>query len=124
VDELPTNTQLALERTRFAYERTLMAWVRTALSLISFGFTIYKFFELQGKPGEAATQGPFGVRAFALLMIGIGLTALLLATFEHQRNVAAMRKQYGNVPFSLAAFVALLVGGLGVVGLVSVLLNV
>ena len=27
-----------------ALDRTLMAWVRTATSLISFGFTIYKFF--------------------------------------------------------------------------------
>ncbi len=38
-------TSLALDRTRLAHERTLMAWVRTAVSLISFGFTIYKFFQ-------------------------------------------------------------------------------
>src|SRR5262245_35131876 len=101
-----------------------MAWVRTALSLISSGFTIDKFFELQGKPCEAANHGVLGARTFALLMIGIGLTALLLATLEHQRYVATIRKRYGKVPFSLAAFVALLVGGLGVVGFVSVLLNV
>jgi uncharacterized membrane protein YidH (DUF202 family) len=38
-----SNTDLAFERTMLAYERTLMAWVRTAISLISFGFTLYKF---------------------------------------------------------------------------------
>src|SRR6187200_3305719 len=38
-------TALALDRTRLAHERTLMAWIRTAMSLISFGFTIYKFFQ-------------------------------------------------------------------------------
>ena len=42
---MDTGTKLAVDRTRLAYERTLMAWVRTATSLISFGFTIYKFFE-------------------------------------------------------------------------------
>ena len=39
-----TNTILA-DRTRLAYERTMMAWVRMGTSLISFGFTIYKFFQ-------------------------------------------------------------------------------
>src|SRR6185295_20233331 len=38
---------LAVERTRLAHERTLIAWVRTALSMISFGFTVYKFFQLE-----------------------------------------------------------------------------
>jgi putative membrane protein len=42
---LPDATQLAVERTTLAHERTLMAWVRTSVSLISFGFTIYKFFQ-------------------------------------------------------------------------------
>ena len=47
-DEIKTtlsNTDLAFERTVLAHERTLMAWVRTAVSMISFGFTIYKFFQ-------------------------------------------------------------------------------
>ncbi len=46
-DEIDTGTRLAVDRTRLAHERTLMAWVRTATSLISFGFTIYKFFEFE-----------------------------------------------------------------------------
>lgn len=32
-------------RTIMAADRTLMAWVRTSLSMLSFGFTIYKFLE-------------------------------------------------------------------------------
>jgi Domain of unknown function (DUF202) len=44
---IDAGTRLAVERTRLAYERTLMAWVRTATALISFGFTIYKFFEFE-----------------------------------------------------------------------------
>src|SRR4030095_3428050 len=40
-----TRTDLSFQRTALSYERTLMSWVRTAVSMISFGFTIYKFFE-------------------------------------------------------------------------------
>src|SRR4030095_4895232 len=39
-----SSQSLAVQRTFLAHERTLMAWVRTSASLISFGFTIYKFF--------------------------------------------------------------------------------
>ena len=43
VNQVPGSTELAFERTMLAHERTLMAWIRTAISMISFGFTIYKF---------------------------------------------------------------------------------
>ncbi len=121
--ELPLNSRLAVDRTRLAYERTLMAWVRTATSLISFGFTIYKFFQYMREASAAPREGLVGPRGFALLMIGIGLTALLLATVEHRRNMALLRKEYGPMPYSLAAVVALLIGLLGVFGLMSVVLR-
>ena len=54
---LDTSTKLAVERTRLAHERTLMAWVRTATSLISFGFTVYKFFDYLRESQGAATTG-------------------------------------------------------------------
>ena len=47
-------TTLALERTRIAYERTMMAWIRTATSLITFGFSVYKFFEIEMKTGQTS----------------------------------------------------------------------
>ncbi|MDH5246777.1 MAG: DUF202 domain-containing protein, partial [Betaproteobacteria bacterium] len=46
---LDRNTALAVERTRVAYERTMMAWIRTATALITFGFSVYKFFEFEMK---------------------------------------------------------------------------
>jgi putative membrane protein len=119
-DELPLSNRFALERTRLAYERTLMAWVRTATSLISFGFTIYKFFQYLREGRTGAVDGAFGPRAFALLMIAIGLTALLLATVDHRRHMAQLRAEYGSVPYSLAAVVALFIGILGAVGLIAV----
>ena len=57
------------------------------------------------------------------LMIGIGLTALVLATVEHRQSMSALRTEYGTVPYSLATVVASLIAILGVAGLMSVLLH-
>lgn len=120
--DLPAATKLAVDRTRLAHERTLMAWVRTATSLISFGFTIYKFFQYLRERGEGdAVETLIGPRGFALLMIGIGLTALVLATMEHRRNMRGLRTEYGHlVPYSLATVIAGLIGLLGILGLLAV----
>jgi putative membrane protein len=121
--DLPAATKLAVDRTRLAYERTLMAWTRTATSLISFGFTIYKFFQYLRDERPAAATGVLGPRGFALMMIAIGLTALAFATVEHRKSMNMLRAEYGAVPYSLAAVVAGLIAMLGVAGLLTVLLH-
>ena len=40
-----------------------MAWVRTAASLISFGFTIYKFFQFELKSAVEFRRSVSSVRA-------------------------------------------------------------
>jgi putative membrane protein len=99
-----------------------MAWTRTATSLISFGFTVYKFFEYERKE-ESAAPGGLRPRWFALLMIVIGLVALVLATIEHHRALATMKAEYGHQPVSLALIVAGLIAVLGIVGLVAVIFH-
>jgi putative membrane protein len=122
--ELSAATEMALDRTRLAYERTLMAWVRTATSLISFGFSLHKFFQyLRESQSTPPVHHAFGPREFALTMIGIGLTVLLVATLEHRRDLQALRAKYGPVPYSLASLLAILISGLGIVGFVVVLLR-
>jgi putative membrane protein len=122
IDNLPDATKLAVERTRLAHDRTLMAWVRTATSLISFGFTMYKFFQYLREGQGAVRSGVIGPREFALLMIGIGVTALLLATIGHRRSMQALRAQFGSlIPFSQSAVLAMLVGVLGLVFFAAVL---
>jgi putative membrane protein len=120
---LDVGTRLAVDRTRLAHERTLMAWVRTATSLISFGFTIYKFFqfELKGQPAHAETL--IGARGFALIMIATGLVALALSTVEHRQNLRAMRREFGEIPTSTAAIVAGLVSLLGILAILAVLFH-
>ena len=121
----PSSNQLAMERTILAHERTLMGWVRTATSLITFGFTIYKFFQLElaAQPLRHPFQDGIGPRQFALLMISIGLFSLMIATIQYQVYRRGLRRWYPgrHPPLSLVGVVAALVSLLGLVALVAVL---
>ena len=119
---LDTATLLAFERTRIAYERTMMAWIRTATSLITFGFSVYKFFEIemQTAPPIAMLLGP---RGFGLALIGIGLLSLVLGTVEHARDLRALRTRYPDMPRSMSKLVSIVVGALGLFALTAVLAN-
>lgn len=116
--------QLSLDRTRLAYERTLLAWVRTATGLITFGFSIYKFFQIH----QEATGGPvverlIGPREFAIVAILLGLAALVLATIEHNANLRALRASKGRLPVSLAGVFGALISLFGLFGLVLAILR-
>jgi putative membrane protein len=126
VDSKPmdSNTVLAFERTRVAYERTMMAWIRTATSLITFGFSVYKFFELEMRGNLPARSMLVGPRGFGLALIGIGLLSLLFGTMDHARDLRALRQQCpGMTTSSKANLVALVVGGFGVMAMLAAFLN-
>ena len=65
--ELKLNDILALDRNKLAAERTLMAWVRTALSMISFGFTIYKFLQVIDEQSTVPVLRPNAPRNVGLV---------------------------------------------------------
>ena len=106
--ELDISTRLALDRTRAAYERTMMSWTRTATSLITFGFTIYKFFQIE-RPPDGERHYLIGPRGFAMALVSIGLFSLLLATLENRANIRALGTQYEGKQRSLAVIVAALI---------------
>jgi len=112
------STVLATDRTRLAHDRTLMAWVRTSTSLISFGFTIYKFFQYLKEQNAVRNDRIFGPREYALLMISVGVVALVFATLQHRRDMKALRALHPEVPFSL---VTVLAGFMSVIGVVTLL---
>jgi putative membrane protein len=64
-----------------------MPWVRTATLLISFGFTIYKAFEYLRQRQPDVAHGVLGPRNSALVLIGLGIGALVLATVQHRGGV-------------------------------------
>jgi putative membrane protein len=113
---LDLSTKLAFDRTWVAYERTMLAWVRTATSLITFGFSVYKFFQIVREEGQR-TNYLIGARQFGLLLVSIGLASLLLATIEYRQNIRSLGAQYDGRPRSLAVIVAGLISILGVVAL-------
>lgn len=97
-----------------------MAWTRTATSLISFGFTIYKFLDTEHAERPSRSFLIFRPRGVGMLMILIGLVALLLATIEHHRSMKDLRATYGNIPRSISAVVAGLIAVLGMISLIAV----
>lgn len=108
------STSLAIERTQLANERTLMAWIRTSTSLISFGFTIYKFFQYLVTEGMV-TKVPQGIgtRHFGMVMILLGIFGLLFATIQHRQTMIRLRPSYPAMPRSLSEITAFLILLLG-----------
>ena len=117
-----TATLLALERTRVAYERTMMAWVRTGTSLITFGFTVYKFFQLD-EAIKLSGRMLVGPREFAIGLILVGLMSLLLGTVEHARDLRKLRHLHPQMPGSLSRWVAIVMVLLGTVALAAVVMH-
>ena len=109
----PDSTHLAIDRTWLAHERTLMAWVRTATSMISFGFTIYKFFEYEQGRGAPVMHGVLTPRDFAMVMVSIGLVALVMATLAHRKEIRGLSAQLPGRR-SMAEIVAALVSVFGI----------
>ncbi len=112
---------MACDRTWLAHERTLMAWVRTATSMITFGFTVYKFFQF-----EVAHNVRIGVltpRDFGLIMISIGLVTLLLAIVSRRKQTAALPKQFRRRRTSLSEIVAVLMFAFGILVLAATVLR-
>lgn len=113
------SNEMAVDRTWLAHERTLMAWVRTATSMISFGFTVYKFFQFEAGQNTPVTRGILTPRDFALILIGIGLIALFMATLAHRREIKAINAQIPGKRHSLAELVAAMISVFGILALLS-----
>lgn len=117
---LDTSTELAFARTRNSYEQTMMSWIRTATSLITFGFSIYKFFQIEA-PNHPQQNRLIGPREFSLMLVSIGLVSLLLATLEYRQDIRTLGEQYTGKRRSLAVLVAALISILGVLALLAMI---
>jgi putative membrane protein len=118
------NPNLSLQRTLFAEERTLMAWIRTSVSLITFGFTVYKFFQyLKEAEGELSHRRLLGPREFAVGMISLGIISLVAATVQHERTLKALDPEQHARSGLLAGKLAIAVSAMGVFVLASVVLH-
>jgi inner membrane protein YidH len=117
---------LGYERTRLAADRTLMAWIRTSVSMISFGFTLFKFFMYLRESEILSSQLPMhGPRNLGLGLVGLGTFLLGMAIVEYllyQRWLSReMKKKF---PLSTALLAAVLISLIGVLALLNLLYNV
>jgi putative membrane protein len=116
----PTTQQLAVTRTSLALERTMMAWVRTAVSLITFGFTVYKFFQYMQDKGERPRADRLvGPREFGMMLIILGLATLLMATIQNRRTLKVLEAQGAGSHYSLAGMLAAMIAFLGILSLLA-----
>ena len=124
---LDQNTLLALQRSFLAAERTLMAWIRTSISMIGFGFTLTKLFQSLAA-SNVLIRGPAGnvwtAEGVGLLLISLGTVALILAVFDHHREIKQLRSVGLAGRFSLTMAVASVLAILGVMALLSLLVYI
>jgi putative membrane protein len=83
-------TDLGTMRTIMAADRTLMAWVRTALSMLSFGFTIYKFLETAAQQGHLAR--PESPQKVGLFLAGMGTASMILGVLSYWATLRDLRR--------------------------------
>lgn len=115
--------ELSVQRTLMSFERTLMAWIRTSLSMISFGFTIFKFFQYLRSSGIGQTRHLYEPRVLGLAFTGLGTFLLMLATIEYAVFLRRNRKLYGRGRFSIALFAAVMISVIGSAAFASILMN-
>jgi putative membrane protein len=113
----PARMDLGLDRTIMAADRTLMAWMRTALSMISFGFTIYKF--LEGVRTTEAQMRPEGPRNVGLSLIVVGVISLLLASIQYVRHMRRLGQPPLQIFGSLSLWIAAAIGVFGFLALLN-----
>ncbi len=116
-------TDLSIERTIMAADRTLMAWTRTSLSMISFGFTVYKFMQYMQEEGNAIIKSHRGPRNFGLVLITLGIISLLIACLQHWQT---QKRIYpgGKPHFGLALIVAGFITAVGLLAIVNVIFKI
>jgi len=118
----PTTTELALIRSRMAADRTLMAWIRTALSMISFGFTIYKFLQYV-RESEGVALRAQGPRNLGLSLILVGTGALAAASIQHWKLLKSLGSEKTEHIWSLSLMIAWIISLIGLTAFLSVLMK-
>lgn len=128
-------TSMSFMRTNLSSERTMMSVTRTSLALITFGFTIYHFFD-QLQKSQVITEGQQG-RTFGFALIGIGVAVLFVGMLYHVHFLHSLKQQYrgmvddvlihddkGMFPKSMTLILAVVLFLLGVVALCSIIFRI
>jgi putative membrane protein len=126
MSEAPTAKKpidMGYERTRLAADRTLMAWIRTSVSMISFGFTIYKFYQYLMESNVLSVEIPHNApRNFGLALVILGMFLLGMAVVEYLLFQRTLSRETGQkLPISTALIASLLITIIGILVLINLL---
>jgi len=126
---------MSFQRTRLSADRTLMSVIRTSLSLISFGFTIYQFFERMAQ-SNTISAGTGQARRFGLSLVVLGLVMLLVGIgydIAFMSGLRSLRTQMAaeelihaesQFPRSYTLIVAFLLLAIGILAVMSLAFHV
>lgn len=114
---------LSVQNSRMAAERTLMAWIRTSLSMISFGFTIYKFMQAMHSQDPTRLIRADAPRNVGLTLIAIGTFALILACIQHIKYITGLGLHLRDKFWDISLLVGMLIGLLGFLMFWSIVFN-
>jgi putative membrane protein len=123
----PTTNELAQQRTVMAAERTFMAWARTSLSLISFGFSIFKFMQYAQEIETKAKLTTSGARNLGTTLVALGVVFLIISSVQHWqllRRVKPSLRMLNLRAWPLSLFLAALLTLLGLLALVNMIFGV
>lgn len=126
-DSAMDTTTMAVDRTVMAADRSLMAWVRTALSLISFGFTIYKFLDYSRVQLIATGKDLGGIsspKIVGLYMIGMGILSLAFGILENINTIKGLRERYSVRRKRYALWMAAMVTLFGLIIFLGIIFQV
>ena len=126
-DSAMDTTAMAVDRTVMAADRSLMAWVRTALSLISFGFTIYKFLDYSREQLIATGKDLRGIsspKIVGLYMIGMGILSLAFGILENINTIKGLRERYSVRRKRYALWMAAMVTLFGLIIFLGIIFQV
>src|SRR5947209_5814384 len=95
------------EETWLAHERMLMSWISISTSMITFGFTIYKFFEFEEGREAVVNSARMTPRIFALILMSIGLVSLAAAAIQNRRRTRGHARPRVSLAEIVAGFMSL-----------------
>jgi putative membrane protein len=125
-DQAPSSRNLGFERTRMSSDRTLMAWIRTCVSMISFGFSIYKFFIYLRESGFiSGTLHMYGPRNLGLALVVLGTLLMGFAAVEYFFFQRSLSRQFNRkFRVSTVLIASLLISVVGILALINLLYNI
>lgn len=116
---------LPYESSRLSADRTLMSWIRTSLSMISFGFTIFKFFQYLKQSATSYHLPAQRARNFGTALVSLGTILLIFAIVEYILFIRRLDRDSGKkFRISTASVAATLISLIGLLALFDLLLRI